>query len=284
MGLDAFVRCRCFEEGKLKPGPIPLEDLYIDDEDHICSKFLDQKLEELGSELFWDRYGDLESDFRNWIDSACEHEYGEICSERVGNFCGLLTIYAVLSSDEGESKYPLLNTMLPDSNDGLYPVEKAQPTLEELDRFIEEHSKIQGYQLIDEETHKVISSCAIDDSFCMYSDRNIDYGFAEDKMYFYLHELPGAFNVDHFCQTPADDYKQTQKVIVFCNDPNNYASNFNMTLPGPIDSELDNSVLRRFSVQKAILDFTDTGHFWSLNKIRNLLVASIETKHPICWC
>lgn len=41
MGLDAFVRCRCFEEGKLKPGPMPLEDLYIDDEEFICSKLLD---------------------------------------------------------------------------------------------------------------------------------------------------------------------------------------------------------------------------------------------------
>ena len=38
MGLDAFVRCRCFEEGKLKPGPIPLEDLYIDDEDGCVPK------------------------------------------------------------------------------------------------------------------------------------------------------------------------------------------------------------------------------------------------------
>ena len=44
MGLDAFVRCRCFEEGKLKPGPIPFEDLYIDEEDFICSKFLDLEL------------------------------------------------------------------------------------------------------------------------------------------------------------------------------------------------------------------------------------------------
>lgn len=50
MGLDAFVRCRCFEEGKLKPGPIPFEDLYIDDEDYISSKFLDQKRKELSSE------------------------------------------------------------------------------------------------------------------------------------------------------------------------------------------------------------------------------------------
>ena len=284
MGLDAFVRCRCFEEGKLKPGPIPLEDLYIDDEDYISSKFLDQKREELGSKLFWERYGDLECDFRDWKDSACEHKYGEICSENVGNFCGLLCIGAVLSSDEGETKYPLLNTMLPDSNDGLYPVEKAQPTLDELDRFIEEHSKIPGYQLIDEETHKVISSCAVDDDFCMYRDGYIDYGFVEDKVYFYLRELPQPFYVDHFCQAPADDYKQTQKVIVFCYDPNNYASNFNMSLPGPIDSELDNSVLRSFSVQKTTLDFKETGHFWRLNKIRNLLVASIETKHPIVWC
>ncbi len=51
MGLDAFVRCRCFG-GKLKIQS-NMEDLYIDDEDHICSKgFLDQKLEELGSDLF----------------------------------------------------------------------------------------------------------------------------------------------------------------------------------------------------------------------------------------
>ena len=284
MGLDAFVRCRCFEEGKLKPGPIPFEDLYIDDEDYISSKFLDQKLEELGSDLFCERYGDLESDFLDWIDNACEHEYGEICSESVGNFCGVLNIYADLSSDEGESKYPLLNNMLPSINDGLYPVEKAQPTLDELDRFIEEHAKIQGYQLIDEETHKVISSCAVDDDFCMYCDGNINYGFAKDKMYFHQNKLSQSYQTDHFYQIPADDYKQTQKVVVYYDDPNNCESNFRMTLRGPIDIKLDNSVLRSFSVQKATLDFKETSHFWRLNKIRNLLIASIETKHPIIWC
>lgn len=284
MGLDAFVRCRCFEEGKLKPGPIPLEDFYIDDEDHICSKFLDQKLEELGSDLFWERYGDLESDFLDWIDNACEHEYGEICSESVGNFCGVLNIYADLSSDEGESKYPLLNNMLPSINDGLYPVEKAQPTLNELDRFMEEHAKVQGYRLIDEEKHKVIFSRAFDDGFCMYCDGNINYGFAKDKMYFHQNKLSQSYQTDHFYQIPADDYKQTQKVVVYCDDPNNCESNFRMTLRGPIDIKLGNSVLRSFSVQKATLDFKETSHFWRLNKIRNLLIASIETKHPIIWC
>lgn len=284
MGLDAVVRCRCFEEGKLKPGPIPFENLYIDEEDFICSKLLDQKRKELGYEQFEERYGELECDFIDWTYNACEHEDGEICSERVGNFCGLLSIGAVLSSDDGESKYPLLNNMLPDGNDGVYPVEKAQLTLDELDRFIEEHSKIQGYQLIDEETHKIVSSCALDDGFCMYSDDSIDYGFTEDALYFYQLRSRHTFYANHFCQTPADDFEQAQKVIVFRNDSNNCASNFEIILPRPIDSELDNSVLRSFSVQKATLDFKETGHFWRLNKIRNLLVASIKTQHPIRWC
>lgn len=284
MGLDAFVRCRCFEEGKLKPGPIPFEDLYIDDEDYISSKFLDQKRKELSSEQFRERYGDLESDFLDWIDNACEHKYGEICSESVGNFCGVLNIYAALSSDEGESKYPLLNNMLPNSNNDLYPVEKAQPTLDELDRFIEEHAKVQGYQLIDEETHKVIFSRAFDDGFCMYCDGYINYGFAKDKMYFDQNKLSQHFYADHFYQIPADDYEQTQKVVVYCDDSNDCESNFRMTLRSPIDIKLDNSVLRSFSVQKTTLDFKETSHFWRLNKIRKLLVASIETKHPIVWC
>ncbi len=37
MGFDASVCCRCFEEGKLKPGPLPYEDLYIDEEGHLYS-------------------------------------------------------------------------------------------------------------------------------------------------------------------------------------------------------------------------------------------------------
>lgn len=48
MGLDATVRCRCFEEGKLKPGPVPYDDLYIDGEGYIASRRLDARRAELG--------------------------------------------------------------------------------------------------------------------------------------------------------------------------------------------------------------------------------------------
>ena len=90
------------------------------------------------------------------------------------------------------------DTTLPSINDGLYPVEKAQPTLNELDRFIEEHAKVQGYQLIDEETHKVIFSRAFDDGFCMYCDGYINYGFAKDKMYFHQNKLSQSYQLTIF--------------------------------------------------------------------------------------
>ena len=45
MGLDASVRCRCFEEGKLRPGPVPLEDVYVDTEGYLSSRKLDAELD-----------------------------------------------------------------------------------------------------------------------------------------------------------------------------------------------------------------------------------------------
>jgi cytochrome c oxidase assembly protein Cox11 len=43
MGLDAFVRCRCFDEEKLKPRPVPVEYLYIDNDGHHSSRKLDEE-------------------------------------------------------------------------------------------------------------------------------------------------------------------------------------------------------------------------------------------------
>lgn len=80
MGLDATVRCRCFEEGKLKPGPLPLDDLYIDEEGYLSSHKLDAAHARFAYRQFDARYGDLQREFQKWANSCCEHEYGEYCS------------------------------------------------------------------------------------------------------------------------------------------------------------------------------------------------------------
>lgn len=53
MGLDASVRCRCFEEGKLSPGPVPLEDVYVDTEGYLSSRKLDAE----SGETIWTSVG-----------------------------------------------------------------------------------------------------------------------------------------------------------------------------------------------------------------------------------
>lgn len=59
MGLDAFVPCNCFEEGRISrpPEPFRMDDLYRDEEGYICSRRLDRYCEELGYSRYIELYG-----------------------------------------------------------------------------------------------------------------------------------------------------------------------------------------------------------------------------------
>ena len=135
MGLDGTVRCRCFEEGGLRPGPVPLEDVYVDEEGYLASRTLDEARERLTRRQFDARYADLERAFDDWLRSCCEHEDGELCAEHVGNWSGCAEFRVLVKRVGGEKNYPLLSALLPDGNGGTYPAEKAAATLAELDRF-----------------------------------------------------------------------------------------------------------------------------------------------------
>ena len=137
MGLDASVRCRCFEEHRLKPGPMPYEDLYIDEEGYLASRGLDSLYSRYEYDEFRRRYGTLYDLFLDWTYNCCEHEDGEYCSERVSNWAGCARFDSLVEEVGGREEFPLLSSFLPHANGGLYPVEKAPDTLEELNRFIE---------------------------------------------------------------------------------------------------------------------------------------------------
>ena len=89
MGLDACVRCRCFEEGRLTPAPVPPDDLYVDEEDCLSSRTLDEARARLGYRRYRERFGKLNDAFREWLCHPCEHPYGDCCNERVGNWSGV---------------------------------------------------------------------------------------------------------------------------------------------------------------------------------------------------
>lgn len=156
MGLDSTVRCRCFEEGKLTLGPVPVEDLYIDETGHLASREIDAANEKYSGLRFRMRYGKLQKEFRRWVEQCCEHEYGDYCSEHISNWAGCDEFKELVKAAGGADVFPLLSNLLPESNDGMYPSEKAAATLEELDRFLEVARDMHQWVLYDNEYNEMI--------------------------------------------------------------------------------------------------------------------------------
>lgn len=115
MGLDAIVPCNCFEKGKLSdpPEPFAADDLYRDADGFISSRKLDAELERLGSRAFQNCCGYLEDLLEDWSNNACEHEYGEYFSERVGAWTSVHTFNYIVERLGGSERYPILSTLPP---------------------------------------------------------------------------------------------------------------------------------------------------------------------------
>lgn len=136
MGLDARVRCRCFEDGRLKPGPVPVTDLYIDEDGYLASRTLDTASIRYDWRRYHARYGKLDEEFTLWLEDCCKHENGEYCSEWIGTW-GMYGVFQdAVEKAGGKEVLPLLGHMLPTANGGQYPVEKTEATLVEVEQFI----------------------------------------------------------------------------------------------------------------------------------------------------
>lgn len=279
MGLGASVRCRCFEEGKLKPGPVPFEDLYIDEEGYLSSRMLDDAHSRYGYSEYLKRYVELEDAFWKWKEHACEHEDGDYCCEWVSNWVGVAAFRCRVREAGGEADFPLLSKMLPDANGGLYPVELAEPTLEELDRFIGKVTDIDEWVLRDCETEDEIWTQTDSGSFTWMYSYGQRIGMVGGKVFF---QGPGNSYIEttHFLQEPIGraDGNGSQKMRIVCLDCDARTEAFDSL--GPADAP---KTRREFYVTSKKAPFLWEGKYWTAERIRNLLVASIETGNPIRW-
>lgn len=279
MGLDAVVRCRCFEEGKLKPGPVPLEDLYIDEEGYLWSRKLAAARKRFDHRQFEARYGVLEQQFMEWTHSCCEHEDGEYCSEWVSNWGGCARFRDRVRAAGGEDEFPLLSRLLPHANGGLYPAEKAAATLVELDRFIERISDVDEWVLIDVETDEEIWSSTADDPFVWVMGPLDEVTMVGGKVCF---RRAGREPVEtaHFKQVPIEWLGgDCQRVRIVCLDTCATIEPFD-----PIGQKGARKAEREFYVTSKKAPFLFEGKYGTAERIRRLLVASIETGNPIRWC
>lgn len=280
MGLDASVRCRCFEEGKLKPGPIPTDDLYIDEEGYLSSRKLDDAYKRYDYRRYLARYELLEDEFREWEETCCEHEDGEYCVEWVSNWAGCAQFSSLVKEAGGEEEFPLLSRLLPDGNGGIYPADKAAPTLVELDRFLKVVTDVDQWVLRVLETDEKIWASTEGSAFTWMYGPSDEVGMNGGKVFF-AHEGMPFVETTHFKQIPigAPDHLGAQKMKIVCLDTGLETETFDSLGP-----EGAPKVEREFYVTNEKAPFLFEGKYGTAERIRNLLVASIETGNPIRWC
>ena len=279
MGLDATVRCRCFEEGKLSPGPVPFDDLYIDEDGCLSSRKLDRARYAFDYRRFDARYGKLQYEFDTWARHCCEHEYGQYCDERVSNWAGCAQFENLVEEAGGGETFPLLSNLLPNGNGGIYPAEKAEATLKELDRFAKEITKINQWVLRDSETHTEIWH-SMGSGIFTWMQGPFDKAGMKGGKAFFVHQGLSCVETAHFKQIPLGDSNNgSQRMKIQCLDTGEESETFDSL--GPQGAP---KVEREFYVKSEQAPFLFEGKYPTAERIRNLLVASAETGNPIQWC
>lgn len=118
MGLDAYVTCRCWQEGKATPAPIPVQ---WDAEACVV-----EPADPHPTRSAWSAYDD-------WLESACPHENMNAADEWLSNWSGVWEFGAFLHSYE--PSVPALHYwwFSREGNSGLVPVSAARVVLHDLE-------------------------------------------------------------------------------------------------------------------------------------------------------
>ena len=74
------------------------------------------------------------------------------------NWAGVAHFCALVEEAGGEAEFPLLSSLIPKANGGVYPAEKARDTLDELQRFIAVVSEMNERTPGDTEGESIASS------------------------------------------------------------------------------------------------------------------------------
>lgn len=116
MNIYAQVRCRCYEDGMLKPGPVPFSDLYLDEEDAICSQSIDAaEMDDAVTLEEWKRdWEALSNAYEQWRQyGACAHKDMAYCSAWLGNAGDVAEYIELIDSLNQRHRYDGLLTHVP---------------------------------------------------------------------------------------------------------------------------------------------------------------------------
>ncbi|WP_433657847.1 hypothetical protein ACQPW1_39160 [Nocardia sp. CA-128927] len=123
MGLDAFVRCSCWQDGRTTTPPVPAHLIVEDGEGYLTLS------------VSYEGHEDQYHRFDGWIHSgACPHKRMESASERIANWSGYRLFQSALDA-VGAADFPTLSAELPNANGGLLQPTSAAAALIEVAAF-----------------------------------------------------------------------------------------------------------------------------------------------------
>ncbi len=167
MGLDASIRCRCWEDGKTPAPP--------------CAPSLDEDgwLEPA------EGADDIErsSAFYRWVNEACPHEDMEAVTQHISNWGGYRLFQEALEG-LGWDHFPTLQRVFPEVNGGMAGPEDSRHCLAELTRF-EELYRGDSVVLMDADTGDELQSYvgSYGGVFVLNGRTGVDIGFDKDGLF-----------------------------------------------------------------------------------------------------
>ncbi|BCY08621.1 hypothetical protein [Actinoplanes sp. L3-i22] len=253
MGLDAYVNCRCWQDGLITappPGPAGL------DEDGFFGLLLPYEGNEDAHHEFW-----------SWQTRACPHPQMEVATERVANWAGVRLFQQTMAAAGGEH-FPTLRAELPNANGGSTGPAAAALILAELDYFEHEARLPDEVVLLDEATGELLMRyIAAYDGVMMLGP---DFRAGVD---------PGGFFVNAPSDPPVTLFRATRFTQRILDDKRVELTGAGRSTVLPIMPL--GSPAEHLVVQTRPQSASEWDHL--LGALRRLCAASIETGNPLMW-
>lgn len=269
MGLDAFVRCRCWQDGRTTTAPVP-EDLIVEDGEGY-----------LTFSMPYEGHEDQHHSVDRWIrNGACPHKHMDLVSERIANWSGYRLFQSALEA-AGTANFPTLSAELPNNNGGMLPPTSASAALVEIDLFRAQSEVGTETILIDASTGETLITGVPSYNGVFIWDGRTKHNFALDA--------DAGLTITDTSTDPESEIfrarnftqKQSWRGGTWFTDLDT-GQRTRIPARAPINPEESPNYPRRLRVQNSPV--TPDQFAYILNPLTRVLQASVETGNPVVWC
>lgn len=277
MSYSAFVVCNCYQKGKTTEPPykeyikFDEDGLYLDIPNDLWNENEKKVLQ-------------MDSEFDNWKNNACEHEEMELCYEYLSNTLGMGEFKGVIERLGGKEKFPILSKFLPTANGGTLPANFATEALNEINEFEKQKLNENRILLFEISTNELKATVNADTYlifvFTAYNKNN--YGIDKDGFFILENVKENGQEVSYVVFRSKNFIQKyiSKEKFQFIDKKTNHNFICNVGLH-PHESNPKKEY--EFLIKENTVKITDEYKYMT-EPLKKLIKASIESGNPIHWC